>query len=252
MGQEAVLLTPLASSHRRSLPPRHLINRVNPSFCKKPTFLFSCACRMPFQQLLSFQIHACNGGYREHMIQTKDLPIPLSPLGATLTTMRLSVDSEGIETRLSLLDATLTKNMGGGASPSPKLSAASCFLQCGALTSTLALKRKRRVHSCLIFHPNCSRWDSSGTLPFFFRPLATRPRTRWPRRSAVTTPPSSAVKSRSIPSRTSSGNLGAWSSFRSYLSSSTSPSSVGLARRTTRNGSAGILGVRHGWPLPVR
>jgi hypothetical protein len=64
--RQAVLLTPLESSHPRLLPSRHRINRVHPALCKKTTFLFSlfsCTSRMPFQQPLSFQIHAGMGGY---------------------------------------------------------------------------------------------------------------------------------------------------------------------------------------------
>jgi hypothetical protein len=41
-------------------------------------------------------------------------PIPLSPLSATLTKIPISVDSKRLTGKLSSLDATLTKNTGGG------------------------------------------------------------------------------------------------------------------------------------------
>jgi hypothetical protein len=61
--RQAVLLTPLESSHPRALSSRYRINRVHPALCKKTTFVFSCTSRMPISQLLSFQIHAGMGGY---------------------------------------------------------------------------------------------------------------------------------------------------------------------------------------------
>jgi hypothetical protein len=143
--RQAVLLTPLESSHPRLLPSRHRINRVHPALCKKTTFLFSlfsCTSRMPFQQPLSFQIHAGMGGYPPAH-PTKDAhPEPacggeskgtspgsfrfsLSLLDATLTRYPISVHSKGLTATLTSLDATLTKNWGRG--PGITRHALSCY-----------------------------------------------------------------------------------------------------------------------------
>src|SRR5213079_1801670 len=50
--------------------------------------------------------------------------------------------------------------------------------------------------------PKCWRWDLSGTLHFFFRPLATKRRTRWPPKLVGTTRRSRADKCRSTRCRT--------------------------------------------------
>jgi len=77
------------------------------------------------------------------------------------------------------------------------------LLQSRAATSTL-------LTACLISRPNCWRWVSFGTSRFFSPPLATKPRTRWPPKSAGTTRRSRADRYRSIRSRTSSANPGGW------------------------------------------
>jgi hypothetical protein len=126
--RQAVLLTPLESFRTRPLPTRHRINRVHPRFLQKTTFVFSCACRMPFPQLLSFVIHQWDGAYppsrqRSCSIfgQWRGLSIPLSLLDATLTRRTISVHSKGLTGNLTPLDATLTKNRGeGGTSFRPK------------------------------------------------------------------------------------------------------------------------------------
>jgi hypothetical protein len=131
--RQAVLLTPLESSNPRLLPSPHRINRVHPAFCKRTTFFFSCTSRMPFPQLLSFQIHAGMGGtplriprrmrilsdHRESKGSSPgsrrfspDSVLSLSLLEATLTRNPISVHSKGLTGMLTSLDATLTKNPG--------------------------------------------------------------------------------------------------------------------------------------------
>ena len=92
--RQAVLLTPLESSHPRPLPSRHRISRVHPAFCRNATFLFSCTSRNPFCNpfVLNFMQE---WGYppsrqksRSILAQARGFPVPLSLLEATLTENR--------------------------------------------------------------------------------------------------------------------------------------------------------------------
>ena len=74
---------------------------------------------MPFQQLLSFQIHTLDGGYPPSKQkfgsifgQARGLSVPLSLSEATLTRYPISVHSKGLTVTITLLDSTLMKKEG--------------------------------------------------------------------------------------------------------------------------------------------
>jgi hypothetical protein len=126
--RQAVLLTPLESFHARPLPSRHRINRVHPASCRKQPFSFQTPAGTHFATLL-FSILCRNGGYplriprrmrilSDHRESKGSSPgslrFSLSLLDATLTRHPISVHSKGLTATLTSLDATLTKNWGGG------------------------------------------------------------------------------------------------------------------------------------------